>query len=116
MDNATSTLSYVLQMTETLDEPSIEAVILAKIAVEYSALNQSERTINLLSQALELANSEGRISARSFSLVMIAHSYGILGQCDNALQITNSVEPDLFRDQVQQALTCSQDKSSVDRE
>lgn len=103
-------LTYVLQAAETsLNEPFIKAMLWAEIAKEYAALNQLDRSEELLTQAQELANSETTdVSKRTLGLTLIAQSYGTLQQYDDALQVTEGLEPASLRDQVQAAITCSQ--------
>lgn len=107
-EQANSVLTFVLQSTEALEESYVKAMILSGVARVYTALEENDRAQQVLYQAQELADAVSEASQQSVSTVSLIPTYLALGQPENALRITEAIEPLELRQQVQQAITCAQ--------
>lgn len=106
-EQAATALSYIVQNAEAIAKPYLRAMILASAAGEYAALGEQDRASDLLSQAQEVAATEDEVSQRNVSAIVLSQVYYQTEQPEQALQVTNTVEPSALREQVQQSLTCA---------
>jgi tetratricopeptide (TPR) repeat protein len=106
----TATLESVLQSVQKAQEPFYKALVFAKVADMYTTLGQKQRSLQLLSQAMNLTKPQQEAAEKNIALIELARTYGVIGQYDKALQTTHAIEPSNLQTQVQQSLTCSQQK------
>ncbi|MBD1913654.1 MULTISPECIES: hypothetical protein [unclassified Leptolyngbya] len=114
-ESATTALSYILNNVDVVTEPYLKAMIVAGAANQYAALAEGtssgdafhERAADLMAQAEDLANTEDDSAQRNVIAAAFSLVYYEMGQADNALRVTNVVEPPALRDQIQQALACA---------
>jgi tetratricopeptide (TPR) repeat protein len=105
---ASSVLTYVIRGTEALKEPFVEAIILSEVTKVYANLNDPNRAAQVLLQAQELANAANGVSQKNAATVALVPAYLALGQHENASRIAETIKPFELRQQVQQAVSCTQ--------
>ena len=85
-----------LEIAKLIDGTSAKANVLTEVAGKYAEAGQNEKAVELLSQALELANASDEIF-KDIALVNVAVKYAEVGQFGRAIEIANAIEDEEFQ-------------------
>lgn len=81
-----------LRTADSIEVPCFKAKALAKVAEEYTATGERDRSFDLLSRAVDLVELDEDPVSKSWTLKNIADAYQKIGQYEQALEIAQLIQ------------------------